>query len=151
MLIKRGYAVVALDNPKSIPNLGGAMRAAQCYGAAMILIGGPRMLRLGKIATDTMKAYRHIPTMWVDDVMQHIPHDCVPIAVDLVDGAKGLPSYDHPDRAFYVFGPEDGTLGRRVIERCRDKVMVPTFGCMNLAASVNVILYDRMAKGIRRC
>ncbi|MGL6005039.1 MAG: TrmH family RNA methyltransferase, partial [Aeromonas sobria] len=25
----------------------------------------------------------------------------------------------------------------------------PTQGCMNLAASVNVILYDRLAKGMR--
>ena len=142
----RGYAVIALDNPKSPANLGGAMRAAQCYGASLILIGGKRMARIKSIATDTMKAYRHIPVMWVDDVMDHIPYDCVPVAVDLLDGAKALPDYAHPERAFYVFGPEDGTLGKRVIEKCRDKVMVPTFGCMNLAATVNVLLYDRLAK-----
>lgn len=29
---------------------------------------------------------------------------------------------------------------------CRDIIYVPTNGCMNLAATVNVILYDRMAK-----
>ena len=144
--MSRGYAVIALDNPKSIPNLGGAMRAAQCYGAGLILIGGPRMKRIHKIAADTMKAYRHIPTMMVDEVMDHIPHDCVPVAVDLVEGARDLRGYVHPERAFYVFGPEDGTLGKRVLDRCRDKVMVPTFGCMNLAACVNVILYDRLAK-----
>ena len=142
----RGYSVIALDNPKSIPNLGGAMRAAQCYGAALILIGGARLARISHIATDTMKAYRHIPTLWVDDVMNHIPHDCIPVAIDLVEGARELPAYTHPERAFYVFGPEDGTLGKRVLDRCRDKVMVPTDGCMNLAATVNVILYDRLAK-----
>lgn len=122
------------------------MRAAQCYGASLILIGGSRMQKIGSLATDTMKAYRHIPTLMVDDVMEHIPHDCVPIAVDLVDGAKSLVSYTHPQRAFYVFGPEDGTLGKRIIDRCRDKVMIPTTGCMNLAATVNVILYDRLLK-----
>jgi tRNA(Leu) C34 or U34 (ribose-2'-O)-methylase TrmL len=84
--------------------------------------------------------------MMVDDVMNHIPHDCVPVAVDLVDNARRLPAYTHPERAFYVFGPEDGTLGKRVLERCRDRVMVPTKGCMNLAACVNVVLYDRMCK-----
>jgi tRNA(Leu) C34 or U34 (ribose-2'-O)-methylase TrmL len=26
-------------------------------------------------------------------------------------------------------------------------VYIPTTGCMNLAATVNVVLYDRMAKG----
>jgi tRNA(Leu) C34 or U34 (ribose-2'-O)-methylase TrmL len=141
----RGYAVIALDNPKSPVNVGSAMRAAQCYSASLILIGGPRV-RIANISTDTMKAYRHIPTMMVDDVMNHIPHDCVPVAVDLVDNARRLPAYTHPERAFYVFGPEDGTLGKRVLERCRDRVMVPTKGCMNLAACVNVVLYDRMCK-----
>ena len=142
----RGYSVIALDNPKCLANLGGALRAAQCYGASLILIGGPRMERLKGLATDTMKAYRHIPTLQVHDVIEHIPHDCVPVAVELVAGARLLPSYTHPERAFYVFGPEDGTLGKRVLDKCRDKVMIPTTGCMNLAASVNVLLYDRMAK-----
>ena len=145
--MSRGYAVVALDNIKNPANLGSALRAAQCYGAALVLIGGPRMQRIHKIATDTMKAYRHIPTMMVDDVMEHIPYDCVPIAVDLVGGARDLRTYYHPERAFYIFGPEDGTLGKRVLDGCRDKVMVPTTGCMNLAATVNVILYDRLVKG----
>ena len=144
--MSRGFSVIALDNPKSPLNVGSAMRAAQCYSASLILIGGQRMQRIGKIATDTMKAYRHIPVLMVDDVMEHIPHDCVPVAVELVAGARLLPSYTHPERAFYVFGPEDGTLGKRVLDKCRDKVMIPTTGCMNLAASVNVLLYDRMAK-----
>lgn len=142
----RGYAVIALDNPKCLANLGGALRAAQCYGASLIIVGGNRMQKIGSLVTDTMKSYKHIPVLLVDDVMQHIPYDCVPVAVDLVDGAKNLHSYTHPERAFYILGPEDGTLGKRVIDRCRDKVMVPTNGCMNLAATVNVILYDRTSK-----
>lgn len=140
----RGYAVVALDNPKCPANLGGALRAAQCYGVALILIGGPRMPRLGKLVTDTMKAYRHIPVVFVPDIMEHIPYDCVPVAVDLVEGAKDLRTYVHPKRACYIFGPEDGTLGRRVLGRSRDKIMIPTKGCMNLAATVNVVLYSRL-------
>ena len=142
----RGYAAIALDNPKSLPNLGGAMRAAQCYGAGLIVIGGQRMLRIKSIAADTMKAYRHVPTMMVEDITHHIPYDCVPVAVDLVDGAKDLRDYVHPERAFYIFGPEDGTLGERVLSKCRDRIMVPTNGCMNLAATVNVVLYDRLLK-----
>ena len=124
------------------------MRAAQVYNASLVLIGGARMerLRLGKLATDTMKAHRHIPVMWVEDVAEHIPYDCIPVAVELVPNAKSLISYSHPERACYFFGPEDGTLGRRILERCRDTVMIPMAGCMNLAATVNVVLYDRLAK-----
>src|SRR5690606_30290164 len=72
--------------------------------------------------------------------------DCVPVAVDLLEGATPLCEYTHPERAFYIFGPEDGTLGKAVTSWCRDVVYIPTNYCMNLAATVNVVLYDRLAK-----
>lgn len=77
-----------------------------------------------------------------------IPFDCVPVAVDLVEGARALHEYVHPERAFYIFGPEDGTLGKPVLEWCRDVIYIPNNYCMNLAATVNVVLYDRMIKQI---
>lgn len=138
-----GYAAIGLDHPKCLANLGGVMRAAKCYGAACVIIGGGRFQRS---ITDTTKAYRSIPTLALEDVLLGIPFDCVPVAVDLVDGAIPLPEYKHPKRAFYIFGPEDGTLGSRILAKCRDKIMVPTLHCMNLAATANVILYDRVAK-----
>jgi len=146
----RGFAAIALDNPKCLANIGGVMRAAACYSASLVVIGGPRPPRIHGIATDTTKAARHIPHLLTDDVFDAIPHDCIPVAVDLVDGAVPLPEYRHPERAFYVFGAEDATLGARILDRCRDRVMVPTAYCMNLAATVNVVLYDRSAKSIIR-
>jgi tRNA(Leu) C34 or U34 (ribose-2'-O)-methylase TrmL len=85
----------------------------------------------------------------VADLFDAIPHDCVPVAVDLIEGARDLTHYTHPERAFYIFGPEDGTLGKAITDRCHDKVFVPTAFCMNLAAAVNVVLYDRAAKQAR--
>ena len=81
-----------------------------------------------------------------DDLHSVVPFDCVPVAVDLIEGAVPLGRYVHPERAFYVFGPEDGTLGKSITSWCRDTVYVPTKFCMNLAATVNVVLYDRMNK-----
>ena len=104
-------------------------------------------MRLSNLVTDTQKAYRHIPSVIVPDVFDAIPYDCVPVAVDLLPNAKSLPTYTHPERAFYVFGPEDGTLNKQTLDRCRDQIVVPTTYCMNLAATVNVVLYDRLAKG----
>jgi tRNA(Leu) C34 or U34 (ribose-2'-O)-methylase TrmL len=37
-------------------------------------------------------------------------------------------------------------LGERVLSWCRDVVYIPTNGCLNLAACVNVVLYDRQSK-----
>lgn len=139
----RGYAAVGLFHPKTPANVGSVLRAAHCYGAAMVAQTGDRYR---KASTDTQKAWRHLPLLQVDDLFSVIPYDCVPVAVDLLDDAIDLTTYTHPERAFYIFGPEDGTLGRLIIDRCRDKIFVPTAFCMNLAACVNVVLYDRMAK-----
>ena len=141
----RGYAIVGLDNPKNSINVGSAMRAVGVYGANGLIYTGKRV-RPGQ--TDTMKHYKHIPLWQTDDLHSAIPFDCVPVAIDLVDGAQSLVEYNHPERAFYIFGSEDATLGRRILSWCRDIVYVPTHGCMNLAATVNVVLYDRMVKTI---
>ena len=139
----RGYAAIGLDNPKFDSNIGGAMRASHCYGAGLVIVGGSRYQ---KELTDTTKAHRTIPTLAVESVIDSIPYDCVPIAVDMIDGAIPLPEFKHPERAFYIFGAEDATLGKVVTDRCKHTVYVPTNYCMNLASTVNVILYDRMAK-----
>lgn len=60
-----------------------------------------------------------------------------------------MPAFQHPATAFYVFGPEDGTLGKDIRDWCPVRVMIPTRSCMNLAGCVNVVLYDRMAKAER--
>ncbi|MFA0520743.1 TrmH family RNA methyltransferase, partial [Vibrio sp. 10N.222.55.E8] len=38
------------------------------------------------------------------------------------------------------------SISQDVANRADHVVYVPTVGCMNLAASVNVLLYDRLAK-----
>lgn len=141
--MNRGYAAVGLYQPKTPANVGGVLRAADCYGAAMVVKTGNRYSRC---PTDVSAAYRHIPLLHADDLRTMIPHDCVPVAIDLLDGARSLFEFIHPERAFYIFGPEDGTLGKAVTDWCKFKVYVPTRICMNLAATVNVVLYDRAAK-----
>ena len=141
--MNRGFAAIGLFNPKTPNNVGSVLRAAHCYGTAFVAKTGRRY---ENSATDTMKSYRHLPLLQVADLFDVIPRDCVPVAVDLVDGARDLTAYTHPERAYYIFGPEDGTLGRQILSRCRDRIFVPTAFCMNLAACVNVVLYDRHAK-----
>jgi tRNA(Leu) C34 or U34 (ribose-2'-O)-methylase TrmL len=139
----RGYSAIGLHHPKTPVNVGAVLRAAGCYGASLVATSGNRYTRA---PTDTMSTYRHLPLIQCEDLHDVIPFDCVPVAIDLIEGAKPLTDYKHPERAFYVFGPEDGTLGQKVTNWCRDVVYVPTNGCMNLAATVNVILYDRLLK-----
>lgn len=143
----RGFTSIGLVRPKDHNNIGAVLRAAYCYRVAMVAIQGDRSPVRSHV--DTPKAWKHIPVLRGDDLQALVPFDAVPVAVDLVDDAVELPAFQHPARAFYVFGPEDGTLGKAVLDWCPHRVMVPTRTCMNLAATVNVVLYDRMAKADR--
>lgn len=144
MIKPKGFCGIGLDNPKSILNVGSAMRACQVYGAQFLAISGTRYKRAPP--TDTMKYFRHFPVFQVPDLREMVPQGCVPVAVDIIDGARPLPGYTHPKRAFYIFGAEDATLDERTLEWCKDIVYIPTDRCMNLAATVNVVLYDRLSK-----
>lgn len=151
------YTGIALTNPKSPTNVGAVMRAAGCYQANHVYYTGKRYAQAAKynkdtLKTDTKNIQQKIPLLAVDDfirikeLVENIPPATKLICVDLVEGATPLPHFVHPEQAIYVFGPEDGTISQQVIDSADEVVYVPTVGCMNLAASVNVILYDRMAK-----
>jgi|SRR6185369_15632230 len=138
----RGFAAIGLYAPKVDGNVAGAMRAAGCYGAAMIAIEGARYKRLPE---DTQAVSRHTPV--VHGILSDlVPVDCVPVIVELCEKASPLHLFKHPERAFYIFGPEDGSVPDNYISGATQVVYIPTKHCMNLAATVNVVLYDRLSK-----
>ncbi|MCA9496516.1 MAG: RNA methyltransferase [Nanoarchaeota archaeon] len=141
--MKRGFSSIGLYNPKFHENVGSVLRAAGCYDVSMVAISG---IRYKNSKLDTRKQYRHTPLIHTKNLLDTIPLGATPIAVDLVQKAKSIVNYVHPESAFYIFGPEDGTLDDDIINQCKDVIYIPTNGCMNLAATVNVVLYDRMVK-----
>ncbi|MFT6102721.1 MAG: tRNA(Leu) C34 or U34 (ribose-2'-O)-methylase TrmL [Candidatus Endobugula sp.] len=145
--MKNSYTCIGLFNPKSPENVGSVMRAAGCYGVSSVFYTGTRYDHAKAFYTDTQKIYETLPLIGVEELKDIVPFGCIPVAVELIDGAKTLTTYKHPPRAFYIFGPEDGTLKKEITDLCEDIVYIPTAGCMNLAATVNVVLYDRLAKG----
>lgn len=164
LLAKNSHVTIGLTNPKTPSNVGGIMRAAGCYSVDQVLYTGHRYTLAAKFIgsknnTDTQKLSEQIPLIAIDDFLQlkqpsikqpmaKLPESTKIICVDLVEGATPLPHFQHPDKALYVFGPEDGTISQAVIDQADGVVYVPTVGCMNLAASVNVLLYDRLAKSL---
>jgi tRNA(Leu) C34 or U34 (ribose-2'-O)-methylase TrmL len=142
--MSRGYSAIGLYHPKTPANVGSVLRAAHCYRAALVVTEGQRFPANG--GTNTPQAHRHIPYIRTDDLFSCIPYDCQPVVVELEPGATPIQEFKHPERAFYILGPEDGSVPRSVSERCPHHVYVPTRDCMNLAATANVILFDRMMK-----
>ncbi|AOW78013.1 23S rRNA methyltransferase [Colwellia sp. PAMC 20917] len=137
---------LGLTDPKSPSNVGAVMRAAGCYQVDSVLYSGVRYARAAKFHTDTQSASKKIPLIGVESLVESLPEGSKLICVDLIEGAVPLPAFIHPKNAMYVFGPEDGTISQAVIDKADAVVYIPTNGCMNLAATVNVLLYDRLAK-----
>lgn len=137
---------IGLTNPKSPTNVGAVMRASGCYQVDAVFYTGNRYNRAKQYNTDTMNAHRTIPLTCVDDLPSCATNETKIICVELVEGAIPLPDFQHPDNALYIFGPEDGTIEQKVINKAEAVVYIPTIGCLNLAQTVNVLLYDRLAK-----
>ncbi|MDH5182807.1 MAG: RNA methyltransferase [Gammaproteobacteria bacterium] len=144
--MKKSKVIIGLSNPKSPTNVGSVMRAAGCYAVDDVFYTGQRYERAMKFNTDTRNASQNIALIGVEALLDDIPNDVTVVCVELVEGAVPLPEYQHPGNAFYIFGPEDGNISQDLIDQADDVVYIPTIGCMNLAATVNVVLYDRMAK-----
>ncbi len=137
---------IALINPKNPENVGSVLRAAGCFGAEKIFYTGERYHFAKQFRTDTKNRHTQIPTLKIDsdDALLNMPIKTV--VIELVENAIPLPEFTHPDDALYILGPEDGSVPQAVIDSADHVVYIPTTGCMNLAATANVILYDRLCK-----
>jgi len=137
---------IGLINPKSPSNVGAIMRAAGCYQADNVFYTGKRYEHAAKFNTDTKNAKDKIPLIGVEELNDELDPEVKIICVDLVEGSIPLPHFEHPKKALYIFGPEDGTIPQNIINNADAVVYIPTIGCMNLAATVNVLMYDRAVK-----
>ncbi len=143
----RGFACVALDRPTDPVNVGHALRAAFCFDARMVIIGGEAAgIKLPKLHTDPMRSYRHIPVIRSKNPLDAVPEGASLVAVEMCEEAEALMDFNHPERACYVFGPENGSISQAILNRSAHKVMIPTMASLNLGMIVNIVLYDRLAK-----
>ncbi len=137
---------LGLSNPKSPSNVGAIMRAAGCFGVDAVFYTGERYQQAARFATDTKNHTDNIPLQHVASLLDGVAEGMKIVAVELAEGATPLPEFTHPEQACYLFGPEDGTLAQTLIDKADAVVYIPTTSCLNLAATVNVLLYDRLAK-----
>ena len=148
--MKESKVSIGLINPKSPDNVGAVMRSAGNFRADSVFYTGkryPLAVQRNPAAPDmSRKVSQDIPLSEVSCLIDSAPENMKIVCVEFAENAIPLPEFQHPQNAFYIFGPEDGGISQQVIDRADAVVYVPTNGCMNLAATVNVVLYDRLAK-----
>lgn len=142
---------VILTNPKYIHNIGGTIRACSCFGIDTLMWTGKRIQidpeskeRIPR--EERMKGYRSVEWFQTDRPFDFLPPDAVPVAIELTESSEPMTTFEHPEKAVYVFGPEDGSVTQMVRRFCHRFVYIPTHHCVNLSAAVYMTLYDRRLK-----
>jgi tRNA(Leu) C34 or U34 (ribose-2'-O)-methylase TrmL len=145
----RAPAIVLID-PKYAHNVGMVVRLASCYGLSQVWFTGERVSldistkrRLPR--EERMKGYSDVEIINYDYPFEQFI-DAVPVAVEVRDKSEPLHTFEHPDNAVYVFGPEDGSIAKPLISHCHRFVVIPTRHCLNLATAVASVLWDRQYK-----
>lgn len=150
-----GCEIFLLD-PEFPHNVGGAIRAAHIFGAGAVMWSGTRVLHPTEYPEkyrlpreERMKEYRHVHTERVGAFTSDywFVRGLTPVAVEIPPNgdAEELDHFEHPERALYFFGPEDGTLPKTVRSKCERFVVIPTYTRtpLNLSAAINCVLMHR--------
>ena len=141
---------IGLSNPKSPDNVNSVKRAAGNFHVDAIFYTGsryPRAVKLNPAAPNMSRDISlNIPVTAVPCLINEETSQLKIVCVEFAEGAVPLPEFQHPDKALYIFGPEDGSLSQALIDQADAVIFIPTNGCMNLSATVHVVLYDRLLK-----
>lgn len=144
------YPAVALTNPKFERNVAGIVRACSCYGVRQLWWSGnrvqidPSRKRLPR--EERLRGYKDVELRHYDNFFDQFDSDVVPVAVELMPNSESLVSFEHPKKALYVFGPEDGSISQMHLRHCHRFIAIPSRHCLNLSAAVYTVLYDRQMK-----
>lgn len=149
-------SAVVLINPKIPFNVGTSLRSCSIFGAKHCYWTGDRvaqeiedMKRLPR--EERMKDYTGVYFGQRDDLVIIDLFEIsgyVPVCVEVTPNSEPLTTFVHPDKAVYVFGPEDGNVPGDIRTLCHRFLRIPTLTRtpLNLAQAVNLVLYDRFVK-----
>jgi tRNA(Leu) C34 or U34 (ribose-2'-O)-methylase TrmL len=153
---------ILLIDPKYPHNVGGALRAAACFGASDLTWTGDRvpppdawpegarLPREERMRINRTVRFQHYTRDMETVMLNARPNGIIPVCVEKRAESESLVDFVHPEEAVYIFGPEDGSVPKGWRHFCHRFVCIPTLndGPLNLAAAVNVVLYDRLTKSL---
>ena len=152
--MKKSVVSIGLVNPKSPHNVSSIMRTAGNFSVDSVFYTGKRypraLMRNPGLPDMHRKVGQLISLSEVTNITDCLSGNMTLVCIEFVENAIALPDFKHPENALYIFGPEDGSITQDLVDRAEAVVYIPTVKSMNLAASVNVVLYDRMSKSFKK-
>jgi len=141
----KGYFGIGAERISKPMNLGALLRTAHAFGGSFAFTIGAAFDARAVARADTSLAAENLPLSVYPDVDSLVlPVGCRLVGIELLPEAVDMPSFRHPARAAYVFGPERGSLSPQLAARCDFLVKIPTKFCINLAVAGALVMYDRM-------
>jgi tRNA G18 (ribose-2'-O)-methylase SpoU len=143
---KEGYYAIGIYKGKTEHNIGTLWRSAYILGASYIFTVGQRYK---KQSSDVVQAWTRIPLFQhktFDDLYANIPYDCRLVGIELTDDAEDLIDFEHPRRAIYLLGAEDGGLPQEILDRCHKTIKLRGKTSLNVAVSGSIVCHDRASK-----
>lgn len=142
----RGFFEIGIFRGKTPANVGTLWRSAAQMGASGIFTVGRRYPHQ---ASDTVKAYRHIPMreyLDMDAFIAALPYSCPVIAVEM--GGKPLANFAHPESAVYLLGAEDHGIPASALAKCHHVISLPSVrtASYNVAVAGSLVMFDRQNK-----
>jgi len=135
---------VGMEGISKEANFGTIARTAHAFGASFIFGIKPDINVSDMRSSDTAASPDHVPYYEYDKTADmQLPKGCQVVGVELVEGAVPLPSFRHPSRAVYVFGPEMGNLSDAMLDRCDHVLKIPMKFCVNVGVAAAIVMYDR--------
>jgi len=141
----RGYFGIGVEGISKEGNVGNLVRSAHAFGASFFFTISPHVDMHTLRMTDTSGAFDHVPYHQYKTVGEFaLPKGCQLVGIEFIEDSIELPSFRHPTRAAYVFGPEMGSLSPALLERCDFTVKIPMKFCVNVGVAGALTMYDRM-------
>lgn len=150
--MSRGFFAIGIFHNKSPQNIGTLWRSAEMYDAAFVFTVGARYQRQ---AADTPNTIRHRPLFHfadLDDLVEHLPHGCPMVGIEMDPRATMLDEYVHPERACYLLGAEDHGLSMAARDRCHGLVQIeaPKPKSLNVSTAGTLVLHHRWMASQKR-
>jgi len=135
---------IAIENLQRDYNMGTIVRCANAFNIKKVhIIGRKQWNKRGAMVTDLyMNIQYHDDVASFAKAMKESQREI--IAMDIVDGARGLAEADLPKNAVLVFGAEGPGLSQKLLDVAKEVVMIEQFGStrsVNVGVAAGITMY----------